>query len=99
MNRKLCLARYEAHRDAYLEECRNATPSLSRLGMDSLQSQHRQPIYLPEEELGRGNFGKVNKVVHVSTSDEYAGKKFHSGNWKKEVEILSKVSHVSVVDP
>ncbi len=98
-NRKFCLAQYEAHRDVYLEECRNATPSLSRLGMDSLQSQRRQPIYLPEEELGRGNFGRINKVVNVSTGDEHAGKEFYGGNWKKEVEILRKVSHVSVVDP
>ena len=93
-NRKSCLAQYEAHRDAYLEECRKATPSLSRLGMDS----PKQPIYLPKEELGRGSFGTVHKVVNVSTGDESAGKTFHGGNWKDEVEILTKISHVSVVD-
>ena len=91
------LPKYEANRDAYLKECQNATPSLSRLGMDSQQSQHRQPIYLPEEELGRGSFGKVYKVVNVSTGCEHAGKIFHAGNWKKEVEILRTVSHVSVI--
>ena len=34
-----CLPQYEAHRDVYLEECLDTTPSLSRLGTDSLQSQ------------------------------------------------------------
>lgn len=95
-NRKSCPAQYEAHRDAYLEECRKATPSLSRLGMDSL----KQPIYLPREELGRGSFGTVHKVVNVSTGNEYAGKTFHGGDWKEEKEILRKISHVSmIVDP
>jgi len=37
-------------------------------------------MYLREEELGRGNFGKVNKIVNVSTGDEHAGQKFHEGN-------------------
>ncbi len=67
--------------------------------MDSLQSQHKQPIYLSKEELERGNFDKVNKVVNVSMGDEHADKEFHDENWKKKIEILRKVSHVSVIDP
>lgn len=104
-------AEYEAHRDAYFEERRNAFPPLSQLGMESQQTtavltaQHsprqeapsQQPIYLLEEELGRGGFGTVHKAVDVSTGDVYAAKTFHHGNWKKEVDILMSVSHVSVI--
>lgn len=102
-------AEYDAHRDAYLEECRNALPALSQLGVESQQttalltaqrSPRQQPIYLPEEELGHGSFGTVHKVVDVSTGYEYAGKIFHGGEWKKEVEILKSLSHVSLnIDP
>ena len=102
-------AEYEAHRDAYLEECRNALPPLSQLGMESqpttamITTQHsprqepsgQEPMYLLEEELGRGGFGTVHKAVDVSTGDVYAAKKFHHGNWKREVEILMSLSHVS----
>ncbi len=109
-NRDSCRAEYEAHRDAYFEECRNALPPFSLLGMESQQTtvvptaQHsprqesprQQPIYLLEEELGHGGFGTVYKAVDVSTGDVHAAKKFHHGNWKKEVEILMSLSHVSV---
>lgn len=76
----------------------------AQLGVESQQTttlltaQHsprQQPIYLPEEKLGRGSFGTVYKAVDVSTGYEYAVKMFHGGNWKKEVEILKSVSHVS----
>ena len=102
-NRDVCLAEYEAHRDAYLEERRNALPYLSQLGMESQQTSAvltplgQQPIYLPKEELGRGAFGTVHKVVDVSTGYEYAGKKFHDGNWKNEVKILKGLLHMSVI--
>ena len=112
-NRKFCLAEYETHRDAYFEERRNALPPLSQLDMASQQTtavptvQHsprqeppgQEPIYLLEEELGRGSFGTVHKAVDVSTGDVYAAKKFHHSDWKKEVDILMSLSHVSgVVD-
>ena len=106
---KTCKAEYEAHRDAYLEEQRNALPPLSQLGVESeqtttvLTAQHsprQQPIYLLEEELGRGGFGTVHKAVDVSTGDVYAAKEVQVGNWKKEVEFFKSVSHVSVtIDP
>ena len=106
-----CRAEYEAHRDAYFKERRNALPPLSQLGMESQQTtvvptaQHsprqrlpkQQPIYLLEEELGRGGFGTVHKAIDVSDGDVYAAKKFHHGNWKKEVDILTELSHVSVI--
>ena len=112
-NRKFCLAEYETHRDAYFEERRNALPPLSQLDMASQQTtavptvQHsprqeplgQEPIYLLEEELGRGSFGTVHKAVDVSTGDVYAAKRFHHSDWKKEVDILMSLSHVSgVVD-
>ena len=65
-----------------------------------LTTQHsprQEPIYLLEEELGRGSFGTVYKAVDVSTGDVHAAKKFHYGDWKKEVEILISLLHVSVI--
>ena len=93
-NRKFCRAEYEAHRDTYFEERRNALPPLSQLGIESQQTtavpttQHspgqesprQRPIYLLEEELGRGGFGTVHKAVDVSTGEVHAAKKFHHGN-------------------
>ncbi|KAL8857818.1 MAG: hypothetical protein Q9178_005574 [Gyalolechia marmorata] len=105
-NRDSCPAEYGAYRDAYLEARRNALPAPSQLGVESQQTtavltaQHsprQQPIYLPEEELGRGSFGTVYKAVDVSTGYEYAAKKFHGGNWKREVEILKSLSHEHIV--
>ena len=105
-NRKSCPAEYEAYRDAYLEARRNALPPLSQLGVEGQQttavltaqnSPRQQPIYLTGEELGRGSFGTVYKAVDVSTGYEYAAKLFRGGNWKKEVEILKGLSHVSVI--
>ena len=104
-------AEYEAHRNAYFKERRSALPPLSQLGMESQQTtavptaQHsprqeppgQEPIYLLEEELGRGSFGTVHKAVDVSTGDVHAAKKFHHGDWKKEVDILTELSHVSVI--
>ena len=125
-NRKFCRTEYETHRDAYFEECRDALPPFSQLGMESqpttamLTAKHssrqespqqesprqkaprkeppgQEPIFLLEEELGRGGFGTVHKAVDVSTGDVHAAKKFHHGDWKKEVDILMSLSHVSVI--
>ena len=106
-----CRAEYTAHRDAYLEEHRNALPPFSQLGMESqpitavLTAQqsprHKLPgqasIYLLEEELGHGTFGTVHKAVDVSTGEVHAAKQFHHGDWKREVDILISLSHVSGV--
>ena len=101
-HRDLNKVKYKAHRDAYFEERQKALPPLSQLGVESQQTtaQHspkQQPLYLAGKVLGCGSFGTVYKVVDVTTGYEYAAKLFHSGNWKREVEILRKISHVSVI--
>ena len=52
------------------------------------------PIHLILESIGRGEFGRVYKVVNVSTGDFLAGKEVLQPKWEREVQILSKVSHV-----
>lgn len=61
------------------------------------EAPKQEPIFLLEEELGHGGFGTVHKAVDVSTGDVHAAKKFHHGDWKKEVDILMSLSHVSVI--
>ncbi|MCJ1467473.1 hypothetical protein MMC07_006098 [Pseudocyphellaria aurata] len=104
-----CQAEYKAYRDVYFEERRNVLPPFSQLGMESqpttavltaqrsprYEPPEQEPIYLSEEELGSGGFGMVHKVVDVSTGDVHAAKTFHHGDWKKEVDILMSLSHVS----
>ena len=59
------------------------------------QILEQEPIYFLKEELGRGGFGTIHKAVDVSTGDVHAAKKFHHDDWKKEVDILISLSHVS----
>ena len=54
------------------------------------------PIYLLHESLGHGAFGRVYKVVDVSTGHSYAGKSFYTPDWNREVNIMKKVTHGSV---
>lgn len=91
------------------EESRNAF-ALGLLNFDSQKTTAaptqplspgatQDPIYLPLEWLGSGEFGKVYKVIDVSTEDVSAGKYFYpdkKDKWKTEVEILKNVSHVSM---
>ena len=67
-----------------------AQPSIE----DSSRSGH---IYIKEDLLGMGAFGKVYSVKDVSTGNRYAGKEFHTflHDWKQEIKILEKLSHVS----
>lgn len=105
-----CQDEYQKRVQSFLETSRNAI-ALNLLNIDSQQttaapsqplspsSLRQAPIYRRLEELGRGKFGKVYKVIDVSTGDTYAGKYFYpdtEDKWKSEVEILKKVSHVSM---
>ena len=80
-------------------------PSVGGIGLESEEltaqptephSSKNRPIYILGEELGRGSFGAVYKARDVSKGDIYAGKEFYGSNWEKEVEIMRKVSHVSI---
>lgn len=99
-----CMEMYEAHRNRYLAEARNAMPQFDQLDVPSQQitaqvtqqhSPRQQPIYLLEKELGSGASGTVYKIVDVSTGYQYAAKEFHRFDWKGEVETLKLISHVS----
>lgn len=78
----------------------------ARLNMDSQQSSAVQtrPLsprqgrwYFKGVELGRGSFGVVYQAVDVSTGSIYALKEFIKHGWEREVEIMKRVSHVSIV--
>lgn len=97
---------YKAHRNRYLEETHDAMPWFDQLDVQSQQitaqvtqqhSPRQQPIYLLEKELGSGTSGIVYKTIDVSTGYQYAAKEFHGFDWKREVEILRLISHVSTV--
>lgn len=109
------LAEHKPHGDEYrrrinsfLEESRNAIAPFSLLGIYSQEttaaptqplSPTLRPIYYMDEELGRGVFGRVHKVIDVSTGRIFAGKYFLQGKWEREVRIMGKVSHVSTALP
>ena len=58
-------------------------------------ASNQDHIYLKRNELGRGGFGKVCRMVNASTGDEYAGKEFFcKTGWEREVEIMKRLRHV-----
>ena len=61
------------------------------------KSLGQEPIYLLKEELGHDDFNTIYKAVDISTDDVHAIKKFHHGDWKKEVDILMSLLYVSEV--
>ncbi|KAL8904664.1 MAG: hypothetical protein Q9207_003113 [Kuettlingeria erythrocarpa] len=90
-----CEAEYEENATKFLELSRTADPPLGGLGIDSYTtevapSQSRtpgqRPIYIHEEPLGKGSFGKVDRVINVSTGAVYAHKTFHEPLWAKYTE-------------
>ncbi len=101
---KTCEDEYGLRLNSYLEESRTALPLFNMLGIYSqettaaptqLLSPRRRPIYVKSEELGRGEFGRVYRVNDMSTGLTFAGKTFLS-DCQGEVEIMRRVSHVSI---
>ena len=84
---------YVENIDQFLEESRAALPksraALPPLDVLSIYSDQttaapseplsprQPPIYLRDRVLGSGAFGRVNKVIDVSTGSIYAGKEFY----------------------
>lgn len=72
------------------EQSHALTPSL----------QPHPPIYIDQERLGSGNFSIVKRVWNVSTGFSYASKEIFNmkeSEWRREVEILRRVSQLSNV--
>ena len=78
---------YQANLKAFIQKSRAALPALSALGLDSQQTtaapsqimsanRFRQPIYIEYDEVGRGAFGTVLKVMSSRDGLFYAMKKF-----------------------
>ena len=76
----------------FLEHSRTADPPLSGLSINSYTtevapSQSRtpgqRPVYLQEQKLGKGSFGRVDRVVNASTGAIYARKRFFEPLWGK----------------
>lgn len=104
VDHRLCEDEYEAHIDNFTNTGRDALPRLDLFAFRSHEtsiapseslSPRQRPIYLTESELGRGSFGRVCKVVDVSTGWEYAGKEFfRREGWEHEVDIMRGLHHV-----
>lgn len=111
-----CPKQYIDLRNAYLAEMRTAIPF--GLNIDSHpttagqteshtpnQYQKQRPIWIDQEEIGRGVSGAVYRTLDVSTGVLYAAKmsmrdgKDDQERWEREVAILRDISHVSSNSP
>jgi len=104
-----CKAEYQANVMTFLEESRNTIFPLGLLDIRSQEttappsqatsralSPRQRPFYLLRRELGSGAFGMVYQAVDVSTAEIYAAKGFNEASgYEKEVEIMSRISHVN----
>ncbi|KAL9029909.1 MAG: hypothetical protein Q9196_001912 [Gyalolechia fulgens] len=87
-----CKAEYEEKLTSFLKRSSTALPPVDRLGIDSYtttaqpsqaSTPKQLPVYISERELGRGSFGRVDKVIDVSTGARYARKEFFEPRWVK----------------
>ena len=81
-----CKAEHDEEVEKFLRRSGSALPPLDVLGIHShtTTAQPSQPltprqfpIYIREGNLGSGSFGRVDKVIDVSTSAVYARKEFY----------------------
>ena len=76
---------YMVNLQAFLDQSRTTLPSVGGLDINTnpataAPSQSRtprqRPIYLGDEEIGRGEFGEVHRVIKARNGEYYAVKKF-----------------------
>lgn len=113
---RTCEAEYNKYVDEFLKLSQTTDPPLGGLSIEShttevAPSQSRtpgqRPIYIRAGLLGEGSFGRVNRVVDVSTGAIYARKTFHQpptdiqrqrwlGRIRREIRIMREHPHVSM---
>lgn len=85
-----CKAKFLGKVNGFQAESQKALPLLDVLGINSEQSTapsseplspKARPIYIREQKLGGGGFGRVDLVVDVSTGYVYARKCFYEPKW------------------
>lgn len=94
--------KYEQNVNRFMAKAPSDIEGLGRIRLrdrsvpsSAVLSCNQDSIYLDLEELGRGTFGKVCKIVNASTGNEYAGKTFfRNAGWEKEIEIMKRLHHV-----
>ncbi len=104
-----CAVDYNNEVTKFLEVGRNADPPIGDMGIYSpteppsrYLSPGRRPVYISEGNIGKGSFGKVDKVIDVSTGVIYArktffdpGKQERERRLDQEIRIMKEHPHVS----
>ena len=96
---------YDDNLEAYYQEVQKAVPHVGRLRFHSslvetplvARGERTRSQYILQEEIGRGAFATVFKAFDPSTKRVYAAKKLTYEHSSAELNILSKVSHVSLL--
>ncbi|KAL9015207.1 MAG: hypothetical protein Q9173_000177 [Seirophora scorigena] len=90
-------AEYERRLELYRQQHQNPTPAPTLPSLTGQASNGQPPIFLLNEELGRGSSGTVYKAVDVSTGLLYAAKEFQTLCVQSEVDIMRRLSHDRLV--
>ncbi len=118
---RTCEAKYNEKVDEFLKLSQTTGPPLGGLSIEShitevAPSQSRtpgqRPIYIRAGLLGEGSFGRVKRVIDVSTGAIYARKTFHQPpsakdhqrqRWlnqiRREIRIMREHPHLSITYP
>ncbi|MCJ1395222.1 hypothetical protein MMC18_008105 [Xylographa bjoerkii] len=99
---------FRANLKGFLQGGQNDDHLFDQLGIysqmttaDPTQPLSRQggPLYIRENQIGKGMFGKVYRVVDVSTGARYAAKAFNPGfDFEVEVRTLKSLSHERILE-